>query len=412
MSSPTHPTQRGSPAPKHPVSYKRGSLQPEDFKRLSIGGTRDPNEWRRRVSVFEEVLGLASEPIALRHVFPQAKRPGQKYTSDDITERNVYILYGLDSRKVSPRSKELLVQWRKALSKVKDDESLDNLRQVSDLEDFLKTRADLRSVVGDEDADLANGVTRLLNSRLLARYGDYLAYFLKSVRKRAGDLQIEGRETLFKDVERENKIWTEVLKDINNDPEQAQNMKRVSDLLGIPLDYIMEALKAYAQRNEEVHSGMLEVLKAYDWPALADLCNKDLKNLPKFIPNQDKHDLYKEAILAVRDRWVYEKKETGKWLPTKEACDKMAAEAKQHEQREERRQEASEDFGRTPQDYENKAKAQLKKEDAAQKTGDYIKQIIAEKTKLRNEKYALSVKVLELQKMNEELNEQLAAMEQ
>ncbi|KAK5138254.1 hypothetical protein LTR08_003315 [Meristemomyces frigidus] len=52
---------------------------------------------------------------------------------------------------------------------------------------------------------MANGVTKLLQGRLLERYGDYLVCYLKHMRRQAGLKGFPGREALFKDADNAQK---------------------------------------------------------------------------------------------------------------------------------------------------------------------------------------------------------------
>lgn len=177
---------------------------------------------------------------------------------------------------------------------------------------------------------------KLREMEFLCNYGDYLRGHTTELRQNA---------TINKEVIRgfghlsANNRWTDIARALKveltsgQDPQTGVRRAVYDTCLtfDFDIDHMLWVVETYAERCNNVHNDVADLIEKMYWADLAVVIHRDLKELPNVIPlsRQHEYEKWEEAIIICRDRY-FDPSALGKpddpktWLPANKALEKIA----------------------------------------------------------------------------------------
>lgn len=263
------------------------------------------------------------------------------YTRERIQEGIDWAYQRLDSktRKVSPLSEKLFLDYVEALSTYLEDEKegfpeQDKEKQLFNIrafeEDIGRGRWHELSAGGDKPSWAAD-IIQLKKYQLFARYGDYLGHICYKVRGESQKKEVEGWAKLSG-----TRNWTDVSMDIKAEdaawkkygsghPDEVKTTYAIWQtclIMAFDFNTVVEAIHGYADRDKLFHSGLGHLAQEAEYSGVAKALFEDIKGLESFMSVKDAvpHDCISAILFQLKEQWfeIDNEDTPGSWIPKSE----------------------------------------------------------------------------------------------
>ena len=296
---------------------------------------------------------LATKPPPKPESHPRA------YTRDRLEYGRAWAHEQLNSktRKPSPLTHKYLVTYHDscdeainhvaALNSCRTTDSTGNEREealnaylstVRAAEVDLNDRHWLRACESPQEQEEQDEILALRRLAYLARYGDYFAQETNRLRRAANELEFTTEESKnMAPLRNKETKWTEISRALKQEEStwkkhgttrgldrvrNYHNIHLVCGKLGIDLDESVQSIHLYAERNEQVHCGLLTLIVGRKWSKLAKTLSTDLNDLDSLVPagSLREYTYTKTLLTSLIGRYfqTLDPNDTDTWVPTAE----------------------------------------------------------------------------------------------
>lgn len=271
---------------------------------------------------------------------PSPEKSPSSYTPEKIQNRLKFGERIKQSRDITPRSEifaEIYIEAAENALAIEDPhQRLSYCRQLYRYDIFIQMNSFLSVKQSQEERELQEKLLRLKRLEYFFRYGDYLAQYCKVLKNASTELGSKELDNYWTNVivklKIERPIWDKFgMATKSKDIPTLTAIWRAATAIKIDNHRAEWVIEKYAERNNMVHSRIVELLQTGFWTELALILYHDRKDLPLVIPPDMDDDIERmtELIDDLRDKYFIiekgEEENPNSWTPSEEAKGYRAA---------------------------------------------------------------------------------------